>query len=223
MSENIAHFKILDFKVNIGLNEYYDLGYVDSIEEGYIKIENNLNIELARSKKISEDTYGTCIIIEKTIKTAQYLLPKQINAKSIDTILELMKNNYDTIVSKQAHIFYLNQNTIKNDYSQNFNNIFDIKTRAHEETHALHQLGKIKYLEEALLHKQKVKIDFDSIKDYQVIADMGSIYVLKEKYNSLKENELTDKRIIETLTRKKFNQGFSFEEALEIYNNSIIK
>ena len=33
MIENIAHFKILDFRIPIGINEYHDLGYVNSIKE----------------------------------------------------------------------------------------------------------------------------------------------------------------------------------------------
>ncbi len=64
----------------------------------------------------------------------------------------------------------------------------NLHVRAHEETHALHGLNKLNFLERALA-KEGVNIDLRSIKSREVLADICAIYALCQKYGGTEEHE----------------------------------
>jgi hypothetical protein len=75
------------------------------------------------------------------------------------------------------HIFYLKQS----------NDVLDILLRAHEETHALDKLGGLDILSEKLLQEQRVKINFKQIDEEEVRAELGAMYALNSRKNSVSE------------------------------------
>lgn len=77
------------------------------------------------------------------------------------------------------HIFYKDYNS----------EIYNIRIRAHEETHALDYFGWLSVLEKRILSEQRVRINFlelreddgDCLIDTQVRAELGAIYSLKKR------------------------------------------
>lgn len=196
MIENIAHFKILDFKIPIGINEYYDLGYVNSIEEGYHKVSSQHNIRPSYSEEEGYITSGLCHTIgsnrsEKKKAYIYYLDPHITDITNNDKIL----SEYSTII-----------------------------TRSHEETHAAQYFGKIAYLSEALIEKQKIKINLENIEDEEIIARIGVIYALKKLQTE--KHPYIDKYILENFTEDiiqiKSESNTLFNQALQIYTKSKI-
>ncbi len=88
-------------------------------------------------------------------------------------------------IRKHFHIFYRDQ------VSEPLN----LRTRAHEETHALDFFGWLNRLENKLLTEQGININFDGLRedlqdsyiDQQVRAEIGAIYTLKSRNIDLKE------------------------------------
>ncbi len=123
---------------------------------------------------------------------------------SIPKHIQILKNKYPNIKNLEVpehaglcmegkkfrthiHIFYIDQNS----------NAKNIRTRAHEETHALDYFGELDILEKKILSEQGVRINFNELReddedcliDMQVRAELGAIYALKSRGIDLDELE----------------------------------
>ncbi|QQG46405.1 MAG: hypothetical protein HYY55_00985 [Candidatus Niyogibacteria bacterium] len=100
-------------------------------------------------------------------------------------------------------------------YEHHNDPLIELAARAHEETHALHGMGKISLLQEKLADTG-VNISFDELKDFwgctppqrELIAIIGSLFVLQENGYDVDE-------AIRRL--KSTNPFYPFEQALLLY------
>ncbi len=87
---------------------------------------------------------------------------------------------YDSNFRRHRHIYYIDSGFEP----------LNLEVRAHEETHALEDLGALDLLATKILDEQKVKINFNDIRDSEVRAHIGSIYALFA--NRLHPNRLNE-------------------------------
>ena len=86
---------------------------------------------------------------------------------------------YRTKLKAHGHIWYRDTDKFYNEKGV-FSDL-NARTRAHEETHALYFFGGIALLSEAIEKAHGLIMDFDKIKDEEIIAEIGAIYVLKRR------------------------------------------
>ena len=164
---NEAHFEILGLTVPSRNHKYYDDGFVSSISEATMQI-NNLYGQSNRGYDITRDEYveGRCC-------------KKGMN----------------------HHIFYLKHHF----------EVADIRIRAHEETHALEQIGGLDYLMDQLYEDKGVEIDFYDVDNIEVRADLGAMYALD--LNCLSSWRLVLESIFDS----------NFIKARKLYNRSKVR
>jgi hypothetical protein len=107
------------------------------------------------------------------------LAKKYDDIRNIENVVaEGMCTERKGLLRTHIHIFY------KRHESENYN----LRRRAHEETHALDYFGWLNVLEKRMFLEQGVRINFlelrddeDCLCDMQIRAELGAIYALKKR------------------------------------------
>jgi len=104
----------------------------------------------------------------------------------------------------KVHIGYLNTG----------NDFHNTLIRAHEETHALHRVGKIKLLEDKILERYGIKMNLEEL-DGEAMAHIGSFYVLAQYscFSFLTFDDYVEK-VVKVPDEKKLKETYDlFKEA----------
>jgi len=78
---------------------------------------------------------------------------------------------YKFLLKTRVHIYYLQQGFEP----------YDVKTRGHEETHAVEFFGKLNLLETKILEEQRVRLNFQEVDEEEVRADLGAISAMNAR------------------------------------------
>ncbi|MFH1248670.1 MAG: hypothetical protein V1660_00785 [archaeon] len=160
-----------------------------------------INVELLPSMEFKDDGFVDDIE-EHTKKLDAYYevpprkLPEELRRMEIlGRCMTFVKNH-----SVHSHIYYINTDMPP----------LNIEVRAHEETHALDNMGRLDLLEKKILTEFNTLVHLHRIPDPEVRAEMGAIYALK-RYDF-------DPKIINQYHKK----DKDFDAAMSIFSNGKI-
>lgn len=131
-----------------------------------------IDAKLGQNESYHDDGFVSCLMVQTQILCGTYpcesnfqnqLFIERKNKTASGVYLPLA-----TPIGWEHHIYY-------RDRSREAGNL---STRAHEETHVLQELNGLGILAQKLLENQRVLIDFDSIDNREVVADLGAVYAL---------------------------------------------
>lgn len=134
-----------------------------------------IDASLRRNESYYDDGFVSCLKTHAQKLCSHYPCKNNLlNQRFLERNYKETKGFYLPLASPHGweyHIAYKNCN----------DEAINLFTRAHEETHVMHELDGLDTLTQRFLEDQRVLIDFKGIGEEEIIADLGAIYALIQR------------------------------------------
>ena len=143
----------------------------------------DLKVPVAENVFFHDDGFVQDLNIHFAMKAASFSVTQR-------EIEELFENR--TILGRMRAFQYRYEKHFFIAYYKNKNEIQQLQTRGHEETHVLQATGNLGFLQEAMKKRAGLEVDFDRlhgrIKDWyefnEVSADIGGLFAVHQEFGS---------------------------------------